>query len=82
MYSALNFSNLQALLLSIVSKLNLQNSKKEENSIMVNSLALWQAMLQKDPNLIDEFYQWKDEETDAAGFIHAGIYSFKAEAIR
>lgn len=49
---------------------------------MVNSLALWQAMLQKDPNLIDEFYQWKDEETDAAGFIHAGIYSFKAEAIR
>ena len=49
---------------------------------MVNSLALWQVMLQKDPNLIDEFYQWKDEETDAAGFIHAGIYSFKAEAIR
>jgi len=65
-----------------VSKLNLQQSKKEENSIMINSLELWQVMLQKDPKLIDEFYKWKDGEVDADEFVKAGIYSYKAEAIR
>lgn len=46
---------------------------------MINSLALWQVMLQKDPLLIDEFYVWKSGEVDAATFIHSGIYSYKAE---
>jgi len=49
---------------------------------MVSALSLWQALLQKEPQLIGEFYKWKDGEVDADEFIHAGIFSFKAEEIR
>lgn len=44
-YSALDFSKLQKILLQIISKLNIQTSKKEENSIMWNGLDLWTILL-------------------------------------
>jgi hypothetical protein len=81
-YAKIDFSKLQALLLSITSKLNLQTSRKEENSIIQNSLDLWCALLEKQPNLINEFYLWKEGECTAQEFVRAGIYSCKAEVIR
>jgi hypothetical protein len=70
------------MILTIINKMNLGVSKKEENAILINSLELWTSLVQKQPTLIDEFYSWKDGEVDAAEFIRSGIYSYKAESIR
>jgi hypothetical protein len=45
-------------------------------------LNIWTIILEKEPELIKDFYEWKDESYDAREFLFSGVYSFKAEEIR
>ena len=81
-YTTINFKELQKSLLKLIVKLNIQPSQPQQNAIITCALNIWTIILEKEPELIKDFYEWKDESYNAREFLFSGVYSFKAEEIR